>query len=222
MSNISKKTLDFIKDLKKNNNREWFNENKARYTAAREEFVDFVTALIPQLAKFDPKVADQDPKKSVFRIYRDTRFSKDKTPYKTNLGGHVLPGGKSNVHSAAGYYIHLEPGNCFLAGGAYLPPGPWISAIRQEIDFNAKEFKKILNGKKFKEYFGEIEGDKLKTAPKGYPKDHPEIELLRYKSLLAVHRMSDKQVLAPDFLKHATGVFKVLYPFDAFLNRAMH
>ena len=106
-----------------------------------------------------------------------------------------------------------------LAGGAYLPPSDWISAIRKEIEYNAKEFKKVINGKDFKKYF-EMEGEKLSRPPKGYEADHPEIELLKYKSLLATHKPSDKQVLEKDFLLHATKVFKVLYPFDKFLNQA--
>ena len=106
-----------------------------------------------------------------------------------------------------------------LAGGAYVPQGPWLKGIRQEIAENGDDLRKIINAKKFKETFGEIEGDQLKTAPKGYPKDHPEIDLLRYKSFLATHRCKDEDVLSPEFLKHAGNVFKTLYPFDAFLNR---
>ena len=216
---ISKKTFQFLKDLKKNNDRDWFKANKSRHDEAKADFEAFLGKLIPALAKFDNSIASLEPKKCIFRIYRDTRFSKDKTPYKTNLGAHLLAGGRKTEHGRAGYYIHLEPGKSILAGGAYLPPAPWIKAIRQEIDYNAKDLKKILNSKSFKEYFGSIEGEKLKTAPKGYPKDHPEIELLKHKSLLAVHNLTDKQVLSDDFLKHTLKVFKTLKPFDDFLNR---
>lgn len=217
---ISKNTFKFLKALKANNNRDWFNANKADYQKSKTEFESFIDGLIPEIAKFDKGIAGLEGKKCVFRIYRDTRFSKDKSPYKTNLGGHMLAGGRKNEHSSAGYYIHLEPGNSFLAGGAYLPPGPWIKAIRQEIDYNAKEFKAILNHKDFKEYFGEMEGERLKTAPRDYPKDHPEIELLKYKSFLAVHRMDDAMVASDQFHDHAVKVFQALHPFGSFLNRS--
>lgn len=216
---ISKSTMKFLKDLKANNDRDWFNDNKKKYEEAREDFEAFVADLIKGIAKFDPPIADIVPKKAVFRIYRDVRFSKDKSPYKVNFGAH-LTSSPVKVHDRAGYYINLQPGNTFLAGGAYLPPGPWLNKIRQEIDYNTKEFKKILNSASFKKYFGGIEGEQLKTAPKGYPKDHPEIELLRYKSFLAVNNCDDKLATSDDFLKHSTAVFKAMKPFDDFLNRA--
>lgn len=216
---VSNKTLKFLKDLKNNNTKEWFTDNKKVYEGVKEEFETFIGELIKQIAKFDPEIADIPPKKAIFRIYRDVRFSKDKSPYKTNIGAH-LAAHRSKPHDRAGYYIHIQPGNCFLAGGAYDPGNPWITQIRQEIDYNTKEFKKIINGASFKKYFGEIEGEKLKTAPKGFPKDHPELELLKHKSYLAVHNLSDKDVTSPDFLKHSTTVFKAMKPFDDFLNRA--
>lgn len=220
MNTISTEIFDFLSDIKKNNNREWFASNKSRYEKSRQEFILFVEKLIQELTKFDQEVKNIDPKKAVFRIYKDTRFSKDKTPYKTNFGAHIVAHG-SKPHDRAGYYIHLEPGNTFLAGGAYLPPGPWIKAIREELDYDAESFRKILNNKEFKKYFGKIEGEQLKTAPKGYPKDHPEIDLLRYKSFLAVHKLSDKDVHQQDFLKHCVTVFKAIQPFDQFLNRVL-
>ncbi len=219
MATISKNTMKFLKDLKANNNREWFTENKGRYEEAKEDFEIFITALLKNIAKFDPSVADVNPKKAIFRIYRDVRFGKDKSPYKINLGAH-LTASPTQVHDRAGYYIQIQPGNSFLAGGAYTPPGPWINKIRQEIDYNTKEFKKIINAAGFKKYFGEITGEQLKTAPKGYPKDHPEIDLLRYKSYLAVNNCDDKLVQSDAFLKHSTDVFKAMKPFDDFLNRA--
>jgi uncharacterized protein (TIGR02453 family) len=217
---LNKKTFQFLKDIKKNNDRDWFAANKPRYEEARQDFIAVVDELITTIGKFDPKIASLDAKKAVFRIYKDTRFSKDKTPYKTNMGAHLVAH-HEKVHDRAGYYIHIEPGNCFLAGGAYLPPGPWIKAIRQEIDYNAADLKKIINSKSFKSYFGEIEGDKLKTAPRDYPKDHPEIELLKYKSFLAVHKFSEKEILSDDFSKYAGKVFKAIQPFDEFLNRGL-
>ena len=218
---ISKSTFQFLKELKKNNNRDWFKSNKPRYEAAKDEFIVFLDALIAKIAKFDPTIAHHTGKNCMFRIYRDVRFSQDKSPYKTHLGAHVTSAAKkSDIHTRAGYYIHLGPGESMLAGGAYLPQGSWLKGIRQNIADDPKSFKKIINSKSFKTHFGSIEGDQLKTAPKGYPKDHPEIELLRYKSFLATHHCKDKEVVSEDFLNHSAKVFKALYPFDVFLNQA--
>ncbi len=222
MKTISKQSFNFLKELKKNNNRDWFNENKSDYEKAKNEFIEFVDALIINISKFDSSIKHHQAKDCVFRIYRDVRFSKDKSPYKTHFGAHITSAKKrSEIHSRAGYYIHLEPGASMLAGGAYLPESNWLKAIRQEIDYEIKEFKKIINSKAFKDTFGEMEGEKLVNAPKEYPKDHPEIELLKHKSFLASHYCKDKDVLATDFLSHSTKVFKTLYPFDSFLNRAL-
>ena len=221
MTHLDPATGEFLADLKRNNDRTWFQDNKHRYDAARADFESFIGALLPQIEAFDANVAGLDPKKCVFRIYRDTRFSKDKTPYKVNLGAHMLTGGSKNVRQRAGYYIQIEPGNCFLAGGAHRPPSIWINAIRHRIDTDAAALKKVLKGKAFRAAFGGIEGETLKTAPKGYPKDHPEIALLRYKSLLAVHRMADETVFSGYLLKHAAKTFKTMKPFDDFPNGAM-
>lgn len=219
MAAISTDTLKFLKDLKNNNNKEWFQDNKSRYEDAKGDFEEFIGILIQNIAEFDPPIAELIPKKTIFRIYRDVRFSKDKSPYKLNLGAH-LAANRSKVHDRAGYYIQIQPGNSFLAGGAYDPGNPWITQIRTEIDYNTKEFKKLINSASFKKYFGEISGEKLKTAPKGFPKDHPELELLKYKSYLVANNCDDKLVTSKDFLKHATSVFKAMKPFDDFLNRA--
>lgn len=217
---ISKKTFHFLKELRENNHREWFTANKPRYEEARQDFEKFITSLILQIARFDPPIGELVAKKSIFRIYRDTRFSKDKSPYKTNLGAHLVAYDQK-VHDRAGYYIHLEPGNNFLAGGAYLPPAPWLKAIRQAIDERGKEFTKILNNAAFKKYFGELEGEQLKTAPRDYPADHPYAEILKYKSFLAAHKVSDKDAMSENFLNHSVQVFKALKPFDDFLNRSL-
>jgi uncharacterized protein (TIGR02453 family) len=124
-------------------------------------------------------------------------------------------------HDRAGYYIHIEPNNTFLAGGAYLPPAPWLKAIRQAIDQNGNNLKKILNDKNFRKFFGEMEGQQLKTTPRDYPADHPFIDLLRHKSFLAMHRVSDEDAMSKQFLKYAVQIFKALKPFDDFLNNAM-
>ncbi len=222
MKNISNATLKFLKDLKTNNNRDWFSSNKARYETAKTEFEEFVDNLLAEIAKFDSSIGHHSAKDCIFRIYRDVRFSADKSPYKTHFGAHVTSAAKkSEIHSRAGYYIHIGPGESMLAGGAYLPQGDWLKAIRIEIANNADDLRKILNSKGFMEYFGEMEGEQLKTAPRDFPKDHPEIELLKHKSFLATHRCKDSVVTSPDFLKHAAKTFRALYPFDQFLNGAV-
>ncbi len=222
MPGISKNTIQFLKEIKKNNNREWFARNKPRYEQSKAEFEIFIDALIAKIAEYDAGAANIKAKDCVFRIYRDIRFSKDKSPYKTHFGAHITSAAKkTEVHSRAGYYVHIGPGESMLAGGAYMPESNWLKAIRQEIHYNTDEFKKILNSKSFRQYFGEMEGEKLKTTPKDYPPDHPEIELLKHKSFLATHYLKDSDVAAADFLKHAARVFKALYPFDRFLNSAL-
>ncbi|XOV93640.1 MAG: DUF2461 domain-containing protein [Bacteroidota bacterium] len=221
MPKITQSTFQFLTDLKKNNDRDWFHGHKKVYEKAKQEFTEFIDALIIEIAKFDKEVAHFTAKETIFRIHRDVRFSKDKSPYKTHMGAHITSAPKkSEIHTRAGYYIHLEPGGSMLAGGAYLPESGWLKAIRQEISYNADSLKKIINGPDFKKYFGEIEGEKLKTAPKDYPKDHPEIDLLKHKSFLATHQCTNAEVLSDDFLSHCTKVFQALYPFDQFLNQA--
>lgn len=216
---ISDTTLEFLRDLRENNYREWFQENKSRYISAREEFEKFVDALLGKMSLWEPDVSDLIAKKVTFRIYRDTRFSKDKTPYKTHLGANITPQGKrSDVHSSAGYYFHIGPGESMLAGGAYGPKGEWIKDIRSRIDSHPQELKDILNRKEYQQYFGGLDGEKLKTAPKGYKQDHPEIELLRHKSFLAVHRCDDQTVTGDDFLSHSDDVFRAMKPLIDFLQ----
>ena len=220
MQNITQSTFQFLKSLKKNNDRDWFKEHRKEYEKAKLEFTSFIDALIIEIAKFDKEIAHFSAKDTIFRIHRDVRFSKDKSPYKTHFGAHISSAPKkSEIHTRAGYYIHLEPGASMLAGGAYLPEGSWLKAIRQEIHYNADSLKKIISDPGFKQYF-DMEGEKLKTAPRDYPKDHPEIELLKHKSFLAVHHCDDKEVLSDEFLKHCARAFKELYPFDQFLNQA--
>ena len=217
---LSKATLQFLKDLAENNNREWFNDNKPRFKEAQGEFIGLVAQLIGRISVFDPPIARLNPEKSIFRIYRDTRFSKDKTPYKTNFGAHLVDTA-AKVHDRAGYYIHLEPGQSFLAGGAYLPPGPWINAIRESIDKRGSKLEAILAADDFKKLFGGLSGDKLKTSPRNYPADHPRIELLRYKSFLAVHNFRDELITSNKFIDHAAQVFEALKPLDDFLNQSL-
>lgn len=216
---IPQSTFDFLTKLNKNNNKEWFDKNRDAYEPAKKNFRDTVDELIHAIAKFDPAVKMLTAKDCVFRINRDIRFSGDKRPYKTNMGASISPGGKKSA--AAGYYFHLQPGESFLAGGVWQPQPPQLSAIRQEIDYNTPEFKKITGNKNFKKYFGALsEEDKVKTAPKGYDKAHPEIETLKLKSFIVVSDLKDKEVLSKEFIKNAATAFKALHPLNMFLRRA--
>lgn len=217
---VTQATFDFLKKLKKNNTKEWFDANRDSYQLAKENVQAIVKEFIDGITLFDKTIQGLEPKQCMFRINRDIRFSKNKSPYKTNFGASINQGGKKSM--IPGYYIHIEPGNSFLAGGSWMPPAPQLAAIRQEIDYNAEEFKRIISAKEFKNLFGNMsDEDKLKTAPKGYPKDHPEIELLKFKSYIVVHELSDEQLLGSNFMKHSLKVFKAMYPFHIFLRRAM-
>lgn len=218
MAQISRTTLEFLNGLKYNNNREWFLKNQSDYKGARTNIESFVQKLINELVLFDPIIKGLEVKNCLFRINRDIRFSNDKSPYKTNFGAFIVRGGKKNGDKFAGYYFHIEPGESMIAGGAYVPPSPWLNAIREKISDNADEFLKIINDKTFKKQFGSLEGEKLKTAPKGYPSDHPQIELLKMKSFLAMKQVPDDQVLAPDYFEQVISGFKAMKPLNDFLN----
>ncbi len=211
--------LDFLGDLKKNNNREWFEKNKPRFREAEEEFKKVVEHLIHQLSEFDPAIGQLKPKDCIFRIYRDVRFSKNKDPYKTNFGAAISRGGRKS--SFALYYLHLEDNNSFVAGGIYMPPNDVLAKVRQEIDYNADEFKKIINHSEFKKYFGSLEGDKLKKAPRGYDPENENIELIKHKSYLAVNNVKNDRVLANDFLEYCAQVYKAMTPLNDFINRPL-
>lgn len=214
-------TLKFLKQLAKNNNKEWFDVNRKVYETAKAEFEQVVKSVIDKSTTFDKGLVGLEARKCLFRINRDIRFSKDKSPYKHNMGASINPGGSKGI--GAGYYIHIEPGKSFLAGGCYMPPPETLSAIRQEIDYHTKDFKKILNAKDFKTYFKELsdEGDKLKTAPKGYPKDHPELSLLQHKHFIVTHYIKDDVVLDKNFPAYVSKVFKAMLPLNEFLRNCM-
>ncbi|HEY0741631.1 MAG TPA: DUF2461 domain-containing protein [Chryseosolibacter sp.] len=214
--------LKFLKDIKKNNDRDWFEKNKPRYLEAKQTFEDLVAAVLGEISKFDSGLGGLDPKKLPFRIYRDVRFSKDKSPYKTNMGAGFSPNGK--LVQEPGYYLHLEPGNkSFVAGGIYMPDAPNLAKIRQEIDYNADKLKKIMNAKSFKSSFdGFDDFDKLKTMPKGYPKDHPMVEVLKLKSIIVSHSFTDKEVTDKKFVKVAANYMKAIKPLNDFLKEAIH
>ena len=213
--------LKFLGNLAKHNDRNWFEKNKPVYLEAKNGFEEFLTNLLPELAKFDEGVGMLNPKKLAFRIYRDVRFSKDKKPYKINMGAGISPNGK--LVQEPGYYIHIQPGNkSFMAGGIYMPDPANLAKIRQEIDYNTKGFLKVLNDKKFKKLFPKMgDFDKLKTAPKGYPKDHPQLEILKNKSYIVSHPFTDVQVKDKKFIKSVAESCKTLKPLNDFLKEAI-
>lgn len=218
MERINATTLEFLKLLKNNNNREWFERNRSLYIAAKADFENFVQKLISEIIEFDPIMKGLEAKNCIFRINRDVRFSNDKSPYKTNMGAFMVKGGKHNGDKFAGYYFHIEPGKSMLAGGAYVPPKQWLSAIREKIDSEPEKLITIIKQPDFRKHFGQIEGERLKKAPKGYAPDHKNIDLLKFKSYLAVQEITDKQVLDGRYFEHAVAVFKAMKPLNDFLN----
>jgi uncharacterized protein (TIGR02453 family) len=219
---IKPSTIKFLKDLKTNNNKAWFEEHRNAYIAAKEDFENFVQHLIDKLSEFDPDIKELEAKQCTFRQYRDVRFSKDKRPYKINMGAYMARGGKKS--SFAGYYFHLEPGKSFMAGGLWMPMPPELKKVRQEVDYCFDEFKKIVNDKGFKKIYKDLEaseGVKLRTTPKGYDPENPAIEYLKLKSFLAESSLTDKELSSSTLLKTTVSAFKALKPFIDFLNRAI-
>ena len=213
-------TLDFLADLSRHNNKEWMDENRKRYQQAKEEVLELISEIIQKTVAFYPAISGLDPKKTLFRINRDVRFSKNKDPYKTNFGASITEGGKKSGNP--GFYLHIMPENNFAGGGLYQPPSDILQKIRQEIDYNGKEIKAIIENDKFRKTFGEpFMEDKLKTAPKGYPKDHEHIELLQLKHYIYMKKFSDKEVISKGFSDKVVETYQTLQPFNNFLARAM-
>jgi uncharacterized protein (TIGR02453 family) len=207
--------LSFLKALETNNDREWFKAHRTEYDLARARFEEFVAVLIGELSHTEP-LGNLDPKDCIFRIHRDLRFSKDKTPYKTHFGGYIAPGGRQSRRM--GFYVHIEIGESMFAGGMHHPESKQLAAFRAAIDRDASAFKSIISEKSFQTTFGEVEGDKLKTMPRGYPKDHPEAELLRYKSIVAVRNITDDQVVSGDIVRLAVETHAAMKPFLSYLD----
>lgn len=216
---INDALFDFLADLKKNNNREWFHANKTSYDAVKKDMISLLDLIIPELEKLDPEIKNLEPRKCLFRINRDIRFSKDKSPYKTNFGGFMVKGGKASGN--AGYYIHLEPGNSFIAGGIHMPQAPNLKKIRQEIYYNVDEFKSILETALSSGKFREFLGDKLKRPPKGFDADFPDIDLLKYKSYGLVHMIPDKICHSEGFDTYLMQIFAQISPMVRFINRGL-
>ncbi|BAV07252.1 TIGR02453 family protein [Filimonas lacunae] len=210
--------LDFLKALHKNNNREWFTDNKDRYTAAQQRVEVFAEALLQQLQLHDV-IETLSGKKSMHRIYRDIRFSSDKTPYKCNWSGGFKRATRSR---RGGYYYHIEPGNkSEVVGGFWAPNAPDLKRIRDEVAFDAAPLRKILQSKTFVANFGTLQGEQLKTAPKGFDKDSEGVDLLRYKQFLLRRTFTDEEVLSPSFVKLVSDTFKNMRPFFDYMSEVL-
>ena len=217
MATISKENFKFLKDLSNNNNRDWFNAHKAEYVKQHENTIAFADALLAELNKHD-NIETENGKKSLFRIYRDVRFSKDKSPYKTHWAGGFK---RATAQLRGGYYFHIEPGNTMVGGGFWAPNKDDLQRIREDIAMDDKPLRKILNSKSFKDTFGELHGEQLKTCPKGFAKDNPGVDLLRYKQFIVSTKFSDQEVLSADFPKKMSDVFKKMRPFFDYMSESV-
>ena len=213
-------TATFLEKLAKNNNKVWFDEHRDDYQGAKQNFETFVASILEGLSVNEPMFKEQQAKDCIFRIFRDVRFAKDKTPYKSHFGAFFSKGGRK--YPGAGYYFHLEPGGkSFAGGGLWVPDAPLLKAVRQEIDYNFDEFKNIPGQKKFKTLFKEVQGEQLKTLPQGYTADNPAIDYLKMKSFTVSYNMADEDVMGKGAVKKAMEVFTTMRPFVDFLNRSL-
>jgi uncharacterized protein (TIGR02453 family) len=211
--------FDFLKGLSKNNNKEWFQAHKSEYDSHKQGFAHMTELAIRAISEFDKSISGLEPKDCVFRINRDVRFSNDKSPYKANFGSFIAPGGRNT--GMAGYYMHIEPGGCFLSGGIYMPSSQNLKKIRKEIFDNYEEFLEIINNKDFKKHFGVLWGEKLKTRPVGFPEDFEGLEYLKFKHYTVIKEIPDKEMISQGILKEISQVFSSLYPFVRFINQAI-
>ena len=214
---IQPSNLEFLKLIAKNNNRDWFNANKDRYIKEHENIVAFADALLFEMNKHDV-IENQNGKKSLHRIYRDTRFSKEKTPYKTNWSGGFQ---RATKKRRGGYYFHIEAGNTFAAGGFWGPDPKDLKRIRDEFAYDAAPLRKILKNKNFVNTFGTIKGEQIKTTPKGFDADNANIDLLRYKQFIIVKKFTDKEVLSDKFVKQMNDAFKTMRPFLDYMTEVL-
>jgi uncharacterized protein (TIGR02453 family) len=219
---IQPSTLKFLKDLKKNNNKPWFDAHRPAYESAKKDFEQFVQLLIDKHGKKDTTIKNLTPRECMFRINRDVRFSKDKSPYKTNFGAFINGGGKKSP--LAGYYFHCSPGEAFAGGGLWMPMPPELKKVRQEIDYCFDEFKKIVGAKKFKTAYGDIDRSEeyvLSRLPKDFEKGNPAEEYLKMKSYVATQPIADKDLTGTALAKKVTEAFEALQPMLEFVNRAL-
>ncbi|MDA0194159.1 MAG: DUF2461 domain-containing protein [Bacteroidetes bacterium] len=209
-----KKTFQYLKQLKSNNNKEWFNNNRLLYEGSYAEVLELGQHVIDHMNEHD-NIETVSVKKSIFRIYRDVRFSKDKTPYKTNWGGFMR---RSTAKLRGGYYYQIEPGNSYVAGGFFNPNSQDLLHIRKQISQYSEPLREILNSQKFIEYFGQLHGEQLKTSPRGFEKNNPDLDLLRYKRFILRHHFSDREALNKDFAITIVNGFKQMRPFFDYMS----
>ncbi len=213
-------TLEFLSQLKDNNNKPWFEAHKVEFEKAKAEFVVFVEEVLRGLQSFDSRIEGLNPKDGIYRIYRDVRFSSDKTPYKSHFGAYFAEGGKKSV--GPGYYMHIEPAGAFVGGGIYMPESPILQKIRQEIDYNGDKLLAILNKPSFKRYYTSLmEEGKLSRPPKGYEADNPNIEILKLKSVVCTYNLPFEILLTNDAAPKTIDALKELYALQEFLREAI-
>ena len=212
--------LAFLRQLTSHNSKEWMDDHRDAYQTARQSFIELVSYLINEFSADDEGIRGLDPKKCIFRINRDVRFSNNKLPYKTNFGAALAEGGRHSGNPV--YYLHLQAGDeSFVGGGLYQPPREVLAKVRQEIDYNAAELKAITDVPAFRQHFGEIQGDSLKRGPKGYDPAHPNIDLLKLKDYLVLHKLTDRDVADEAFPGQVLALFRAMVPFVRYLNVAI-
>ncbi len=209
--------FNFLAELRENNNREWFAANKDKYQRAMSDFEKITEELIAHISLFDKDIAGLQAKDCIFRIYRDVRFSHDKSPYKNHFGTYICAGG-GRKSQRAGYYLHLELGGCLLGGGIYMPQPAVLKALRQAVYDNVDEFKEIVESKNFTQYFILDDWEKLKTVPRGFPKDFPDTEYLKHRHYSFIGKEKDDFFLQDNFVGKVAAMFKEMYPANRFLN----
>lgn len=214
--------LKFLKDLQKNNNKPWFEAHRKQYEDVKTNFASFIQTIIDKHGKKDESIAHLKAKDCMFRINRDVRFSKNKSPYKNNMGAYINRGGKKSIFG--GYYFHCQPGESFVGGGLWMPMPPELSKVRQEIDYNFDEFKKIIGSKKFKSIYNDLSRNAeyvLTRVPKGYEADNPAAEYLKLKSFVAMVSLKDSDLTSKDLTKKVLTAFETLQPLLEFINRSL-
>lgn len=215
-------TLKFLKDLVKNNNKSWFDIHRPDYEKTKADFEQCIQQVIDKHGKLDATIKELKAKQCTFRINRDVRFAKDKSPYKNNMGAYINRGGKKSIYG--GYYFHCQPGQSFVGGGLWMPQPTELQKIRQEIDYNFADFKKIVGSKKFKATYKDVSRDAeyiLTRVPKGYEADNPAAEYLKLKSVVALSNITDAELTSKDLVKKITSAFEALQPLLEFINHAL-
>ncbi|WP_206023272.1 DUF2461 domain-containing protein [Runella sp. CRIBMP] len=212
---LTESTLHFLKDLAENNNRDWFAENRKRYETSKKDLEQLVAAVLKGVSEFE-SLPNTEVKDCIFRINRDIRFSKDKSPYKQWFSAAIGPGGRHSGRTD--FYLHIQPGESFLGAGMWAPTPKHLAKFRQEIDFNPQSLKSIIDAPEFRDYFPEIWGESLQRSPKGYPDDHPDIDLLKRKQLFFMHKYSDAEVTSRGFATEVVKGCRLIKPYCEFLN----